>query len=227
MMFPWSFVQRMRNGKWTMIRKNLPHTDTTVDARDFSTISMPSNRGRKGLFNYIDAFEKNNDRKGIILIVDDPKEALDQLRSIYKIIEAAGGLVFNKDKELLAIFRRGHWDLPKGKIEKGESLEEAAVREVQEETGIQNVKLKEKIGTTYHTYSTKKHKRVLKVSHWYKMKTKDLDVTPQIEEDIEKVEWVDLSDFMVSYRPIYSNILDITFKYVLLKDEKKQLSQEI
>jgi len=181
-------------------------------------------RGRKGLFNYIDAFEKTNERPGVILIVDDPEESLAQLCSIYKVIEAAGGLVFNKDKELLAIFRRGHWDLPKGKIEKGETLEEAAIREVQEETGIKEIKLKDKIGTTYHSYSTKKHKRVLKVSHWYKMKTKDTEVTPQVEEDIEKVEWVDLSDFMVSYRPIYRNILDITYKYVQQKEKKKQVS---
>lgn len=177
-------------------------------------------RGRKGLFNYIDAFEKNNDRLGVILIVDDPDESLEQFCSIYKVIEAAGGLVFNKEKELLAIFRRGHWDLPKGKIEKGETIKEAAVREVQEETGIQQIKLKDKIGTTYHTYSTKKHKRVLKVSHWFKMKTKDVEVTPQVEEDIEKVEWVDMIDFIEEYRPIYSNILDITFKYLQLQEQK-------
>lgn len=177
-------------------------------------------RGRKGLFNYIDAFEKNNDRPGAILLVKDPKETLDQLCSIYRVIEAAGGLVFNKDKELLAIFRRGHWDLPKGKIEKGETIREAAVREVQEETGIKEIKLKDKLGITYHTYSTKKHKRVLKVSHWYKMKTQDTKVTPQVEEDIEKVEWVDLSAFMNEYRPIYRNILDITEKYVQIRDEK-------
>jgi len=174
-------------------------------------------RGRKGLFNYIDAFEKSNDRLGVILTVEHPEETFEQFCSIYKVIEAAGGLVFNKDKELLAIFRRGHWDLPKGKIEKDETIKEAAVREVQEETGIQHINLKKKVGVTYHTYSTKKYKRVLKVSHWFKMKTKDIEVTPQTEEDIEKVEWVDLYDFIEDYQPMYKNISDITYKYIIKK----------
>lgn len=170
-------------------------------------------RGRQGLFNYIDAFEKNNEREGVILLVDDVDQTFSEFRSIYKVIKAAGGLVFNDDLSLLAIFRRGHWDLPKGKIEKGETKKEAAVREVQEETGIQQVELIEKIGKTYHTYSTKKHKRALKISHWYEMRTGDMEVTPQVEEDIEKVEWVDLNQF-IDYRPIYKNILDITQKYI-------------
>ena len=181
------------------------------------------NRGRKGLFNYIDAFEKSSDRPGVILTVEDPEETFKEFCSIYDVIEAAGGLVFNKEKELLAIFRRGHWDLPKGKIEKGETLKEAAVREVQEETGIQNIKLKKKIGVTYHTFSNKKDKRVLKVSHWYKMKTKDVKLIPQTEEDIEKVEWVDIYDFVENYLPIYKNILDITYKYLVSKGKKSQV----
>jgi len=181
------------------------------------------NRGRKGLFNYIDAFEKSSDRVGVILTVENPDRTFQQFCSIYRVIEAAGGLVFNKEKELLAIFRRGNWDLPKGKIENGETIEEAAVREVQEETGIHNIKLKKKLGVTYHTYSTKKYKRVLKVSHWFKMTTKDIEVTPQTEEDIEKVEWVDMYDFIEEYTPMYKNILDITYKYILSKGANESL----
>lgn len=177
-------------------------------------------RGRKGLFNYIDAFEKSSDRPGVILSVIDPDETFEQFCSIYKVIHAAGGLVFNKEKKLLAIFRRGFWDLPKGKIEDDETIPEAAVREVMEETGISRVKLKKKIGKTYHTYSTRKYKRVLKVSHWYKMKTKDIEVTPQTEEDIEKVEWVEIVDFVENYQPMYKNIKVIIDTYLAAKKAK-------
>jgi 8-oxo-dGTP pyrophosphatase MutT (NUDIX family) len=106
------------------------------------------------------------------------------------IIEAAGGLVFNEKNELLMIFRRGFWDLPKGKVDEGESLEECAVREVQEETGLQNIKLGEFLNTTYHTY-TLNNQSILKPSHWYKMKHLGNELPiPQTEEDISEIKWV-------------------------------------
>lgn len=175
-------------------------------------------RGRKGLFNYIDAYEKSPDRNPVILLVKDSKECFKQFKSIYKVIKASGGLVFNEQGQLLAIYRRGHWDLPKGKIEAGESKKEAAIREVQEETGIDNIECKERIGKTYHTYSTSKHKRVLKVSYWYEMETNDKFTTPQTEEDIELVEWVDPQKFMSQYKPIYRNIEDIISVYLKEND---------
>jgi len=177
-------------------------------------------RGRKGLFNYIDAFEKSSDRSGVILSVEDPEVTFTEFCSIYKVVEAAGGLVFNKTGQLLAIFRRANWDLPKGKIEKDETIEEAAIREVQEETGLDKVVLKRKIGITYHTFSTGKQKRMLKVSHWYKMKTAELKLTPQVEEDIELTEWVEIKDFLRNYKPMYRNIQDIVSKYLSSKKKK-------
>ena len=70
----------------------------------------------------------------------------------FTIVQAAGGMVKNEKNETLLIFRRGKWDLPKGKLDKGESLEECAVREVEEETGLKNVKLVSPLIITYHTY---------------------------------------------------------------------------
>ncbi len=104
-------------------------------------------------------------------------------------------------------------DLPKGKIEKGETHEEAALREVEEETGLKNIKLKRFLTTTYHTYfDPRKNRKVLKISYWYEMKSKDKELSPQHEEGIELAEWIDLSELKAK-KPIYNNILLILNKW--------------
>ena len=113
----------------------------------------------------------------------------------FQIIRAAGGLVFNEKEEALLIFRRGKWDLPKGKLDEGESLHECAVREVEEETGLKNVKLLSFLTTTYHTYE-EDGKQILKESHWYRMEVKGKQtLTPQTEEDITDIRWVAQKDW--------------------------------
>src|SRR5215218_6550882 len=107
-----------------------------------------------------------------------------------KKIIAAGGIVENENGEILFQFRRGVWDLPKGKLDDGESLEECAVREVEEETGLKKVELEEFLLATYHTYH-ENGKQVLKESHWYKMRADGRqELTPQTSEDISEVKWV-------------------------------------
>ncbi len=105
------------------------------------------------------------------------------------------------------IFRRGFWDLPKGKIDEGESIAEAAIREVEEEAGISRITLGPFFYTTYHTYREKDQKRVLKVTDWYLMSAPEQALIPEAEEDIEKAEWVDLSENVPT--PIYGNIADL------------------
>ena len=161
---------------------------------------------KKFLHNYIDLLEKSNKYHQVVLFSDDLKALWSDFSSIFKVIEAAGGVVFNEKEEVLVIFRRDFWDLPKGKIDKGESPEEAAVREVQEETGLKNVTLGKHILDTYHTYELK-GKRILKKTYWYEMKTTDTQLIPQQEEDIEQAEWVVLSDFLNSKPVIYGSIL--------------------
>lgn len=108
----------------------------------------------------------------------------------FMIIQAAGGLVLNEKEEVLFIFRRGKWDLPKGKVDEGETLAEAAVREVCEETGLSSVTLGEPLITTYHTYNESGH-HILKESYWYRMRVQGVQVlTPQAEEGIEEIRWV-------------------------------------
>src|SRR5690349_1535881 len=89
----------------------------------------------------------------------------------FKIVKAAGGLVLNNHKEMLFIFRRGKWDLPKGKLDEGETIEECSVREIYEETGI-TAKIRKPLAITYHTYD-ENGKHILKESHWYLLSCKD------------------------------------------------------
>jgi 8-oxo-dGTP pyrophosphatase MutT (NUDIX family) len=108
------------------------------------------------------------------------------------IIIAAGGLVQNSKGEFLLIYRRGFWDLPKGKLDAGELIPNCAVREVQEETGIQTLELGPFICTTTHHYFDKwLNKDVVKHTHWYAMLSLENEtLVPQTEEDIEKIDWV-------------------------------------
>lgn len=108
----------------------------------------------------------------------------------FRHIDAAGGLVQNEDNEYLCIFNRGRWTLPKGHVEWREPLEDAAVREVIEETGISKVDLGEKMMVTYHTFR-RGRRWVLKITHWFGMKgLKNETLVPQAEEGIEAVDWL-------------------------------------
>src|SRR6185369_15383633 len=105
-------------------------------------------------------------------------------------IMAAGGFVRNENAELLMIFRRGKWDLPKGKLDKGETLEACAVREVEEETGLKNVKLLSLLTTTYHTFH-EGTRHVIKETNWFSMTASGVqNLKPQTEEDIQDIRWV-------------------------------------
>ena len=127
----------------------------------------------------------------------------------FTIIKAAGGLVKNEQNEILFIFRRGKWDLPKGKNDGDEIPRECAVREVKEETGLQKIKAGKKICTTYHTY-TEFGKHILKETEWFEMKaTSEQKLTPQHNEDIEKIEWVTESDLNKKLKNSFPLISDV------------------
>ena len=130
----------------------------------------------------------------------------------FTIITAAGGVVSNSKDDILMIFRREKWDLPKGKLDKGETLEACAVREVEEETGIKGITLGGKITTTYHTYS-EYGKHILKESHWYKMKCEDgQKLVPQTEEDITNIKWVKISSLKKYTSNTYQTIEEVLSK---------------
>lgn len=125
---------------------------------------------------------------------------------------AAGGLVLNERNELLMIFRRGKWDLPKGKLDEGETIEACAVREVEEETGLRNIQLHELIDTTLHTY-TEKGKTIEKLTYWYSMRTDSKQqLIPQTEEDIQQIKWIPVTDIHTYLENTYDNIIAIIRK---------------
>ena len=136
--------------------------------------------------------------------VDD----LEQFKKDYTMIEAAGGAVVNDENQILLIFRKGKWDLPKGKLEVNEPIELCADREVKEETGLIEIELRRKLITTYHTY-TEKGKSILKETHWFLFDAPGKqDVEPQTEEEIFKVEWVS-KDELKDYDNTYQLIRDV------------------
>ncbi|MFZ1331973.1 MAG: NUDIX domain-containing protein [Flavobacteriales bacterium] len=115
----------------------------------------------------------------------------EEFRSMYKFIVAAGGAVTDEDGRLLVIKRLGKWDLPKGKVEPDEAIEAAAIREVQEECGLKELKIIAPMPSTWHTYE-RKGKMFLKRTDWYLMRGSSKEVlTPQMDEDIEEVRWMD------------------------------------
>ena len=141
---------------------------------------------------------------------------LDELKkAFYKkftIVQAAGGLVLNEKKQMLMIFRRGKWDLPKGKLDDGETLEECAVREVEEETGLCNIKLVSPHLITYHTYH-EGTKFILKESHWYNMRVSgEQKLIPQTEEDIHEIKWVTAKDAQKLFPECFPSVIDVIKK---------------
>ena len=127
------------------------------------------------------------------------------------IITAAGGLVQNSNGEFLLMYRRGFWDLPKGKLDLGESIPDCAVREVREETGLQSLELGPFICTTTHPYFyTWLNKDVVKHTHWFSMLSLANDtLVPQTEEDIEKLVWVTVPELPEYLNNTYPTIRDV------------------
>lgn len=141
----------------------------------------------------------------VYAIVKDPKKCFESFSSVYRNIDAAGGLV-TRNEEILFIKRFGKWDLPKGKVEKGEAFEAAAVREVEEECGVNNLQLNKYIATTYHTYQFQ-GTMALKHSHWYAIETTFQGTpVPQLEEGITEVRWFTKAELPTVLANTYASI---------------------
>ena len=151
--------------------------------------------------------------KGINLVSNNlEKDWISFIKNL-KIVPAAGGLVLNDNKQVLFIFRNNVWDLPKGRIEKGESIKNAAIREVEEECGIFNITIKQKLTTTYHIYFQNGIK--LKETHWFLMHSNySKPLKPQLEEGITEVVFKNEIEILEALKNTYANIKIVsdTFK---------------
>ena len=169
------------------------------------------------LLNYIELLEKNKHHDGIIIQADNVNQLWKDFKSLYYYIKAGGGLVINPFGKVLLIFRRGAWDLPKGKQDPGETLAQTAVREVCEETGLIDLELVERLGNGYHCYLMSKQ-RTLKRTRWYLMKTKTPDhIVLQKEEGIQDAAWFDPREIPTLNMPMFNNIRDVLIRYNLEK----------
>lgn len=188
---------------------------TTVDGAaklgyyaDKQTFVAPYIGRKKMLRQYLDLLDKNPRQRAVVLFYDDVDQLWHDFQACFQVMEAAGGYVRNAQGQLLVFYRRGSWDMPKGKIDAGETPEQAAVREVQEETGLQQLTPGALLGHSYHTYPLK-GERILKKTWWYAMRTTDTQVVPQTEEDIEEIQWVDPATWLSSGAKVYENIREV------------------
>ncbi len=157
---------------------------------------------------------KSKKTKKLYLYHSKEDKLWDYFFNMFKLIEAAGGLVRNfETNHYLFIFRNKKWDLPKGRINKNEAIKNAAIREVQEETGVENLSIIKTLNTTYHIFK-KNRKYRLKKTFWYLMDTNyDGELFPEIKEGIEKAIWVEKSSIASLKKNMYQNINLIVSNY--------------
>ena len=134
----------------------------------------------------------------------------------FTLIHAAGGIVSDGNGDILMIHRLGCWDFPKGKVEDGEDWETAALREVEEETGLHDITLAEPLPNTYHT-SQLRGTPILKITHWYAMNAPQQPLTPQTEEDITQAVWVPQTEVSDRLQKSYASLISLWSNILSLK----------
>ena len=158
-------------------------------------------------FDMLQELMSSNTVEGICLISKSLANDWVSFKENFKVIEAAGGKVYNANAEILFIYRFDTWDLPKGHIEKGEDKQTAAIREVEEECGISGLEIQKELETTYHIFFTKKGEICLKVTFWFQMQTGfNGTLIPQTEEGISDVVFKDADATKQALKNTYENI---------------------
>ncbi len=146
------------------------------------------------LHRFIDTWLKQGGREDIVLSGYDEARLKTDFQAFFYFLEAAGGVVFNKKDQVLFIYRAGIWDLPKGKLDKNEEIAHCALREVEEETGVGQLRITENLKASFHIY-WHKDQWYLKKTHWFFMETdSDQALVPQLEEEITEARWMDLKE---------------------------------
>ncbi len=158
---------------------------------------------------WLDDAESNKKCTNTILIHPKPEVLWRNFKLLFRFMEAAGGLVLNDSNQMLFIYKKGKWDLPKGKIDKDEKPCDTAVREVCEETGLSSIQIVRELTDTYHIYKHN-NKLILKKTYWFLIKNNGSnDLVSQKEENIEKASWIDLNDISNILNKSYGSINDV------------------
>jgi ADP-ribose pyrophosphatase YjhB (NUDIX family) len=178
------------------------------DNQSIEVISEPVLRDSV-LKKLISDFLDEKSQKSYVLVGQDFKKVIDKIKPDFHYIEAAGGFI-EKLKKYLFIFRHNRWDLPKGKFEKNESTEHCAVRECEEECGVKNLVIKDKLKSTWHIYPHK-GSFALKQTYWFYMSTTfEGKLSPQLEEDITEVRWFSRQEIKsIALKNTYYTIADV------------------
>jgi len=187
------------------------------------TFSNQSNPEAKNiLFHHETQFDEafhllsSNSSKFVNIFSDDIDAVWASFLNYFKHIKAAGGIVRNPQDDILFIFRLGKWDLPKGKMEEGESKEESAIREIEEECSITNLQLKRFLMPTFHIYYLREY--VIKETFWFEVFYDGVELPlPQTEEGIETVEWKKESEIPQLLENSYPNIKLLMDNYLNLE----------
>lgn len=144
----------------------------------------------------------------VTFLVKDKATAKSEIKQLFSVVKAAGGMVFNAEGKVLMMKRLGFWDLPKGKAESDENSKLTAIREVEEECGVK-VKIDKKLCTTWHTYLLK-GKPVIKRTKWYAMTLlDDRKMKPQAEEGIEELRWMTPEEMEEALKISYASIIHV------------------
>ncbi|MDR0368262.1 MAG: NUDIX domain-containing protein [Bacteroidales bacterium] len=201
-----------------MQRYNLFHNETVLSTVRFEQ-NVQRNATDENCFIYEDV---SDDIESIISLFLYEKQSVtivcktdEEENNLWKEIKkhfifqrAAGGIVF-KDNAVLSIYRLDHWDFPKGHVEEGETDRQAAIREVMEETGIDELSISKDLDCTYHVFPLN-DRFVLKETHWYQMQTSNTGkLVPQTEESIEKAVWIPMNQLHIAGDNMYPSLIDL------------------
>ncbi len=166
-------------------------------------------KSKEELRNVIDDFLNREKIGDLLLCHSDPDNLFEDFKSLFRCMPAAGGLVVNTKGEYLGILKRGRWDLPKGKVDGNESLQEAALREITEECGITAMKIDRTLNTTYHIFF-QGDQRILKCTHWFRITYHgDEKLKPQAKENIKEVKWITDKEEAIFRDSTYPSIIEI------------------
>ncbi len=169
--------------------------------------------GKDDLMLKISLLRRNESASSINVYFSPLEELYKFFSELFYFIEAAGGIVINGKGEALFIFRQEKWDLPKGKMENGERIEATAIREVEEECGINNVEISNFLTHSYHIYN-QGDKLILKKTWWYRMLFRGHSkLKPQIEEDITEVKWVSPANADIILNNTYESIKQVFLSF--------------